>query len=90
MFCDYAAQFFALYGRVCTYTVSFVVFLATELIENRITEIQNSLQSGEEGKETKIGVLRHLISHTKLNIEEIYVNATELLLGGVDTVRVEK
>ncbi|XP_048734358.2 1,25-dihydroxyvitamin D(3) 24-hydroxylase, mitochondrial-like [Ostrea edulis] len=59
--------------------------VATELIENRITEIQNSLQSGELEKETTTGVLRHLISHTKLNIDEIYVNATELLLGGVDT-----
>lgn len=86
MVCDVHTQISDLYGRIYIYN-TFHYILATELIENRITEIQNSLQSGELEKETTTGVLRHLISHTKLNIDEIYVNATELLLGGVDTVR---
>lgn len=57
---------------------------ATPLFEKKIVEIQN----GHMEKETVAGFLRHMIAHTKLDMEEVNVNTTELLLSGVDTVSV--
>lgn len=57
---------------------------ATQLFEKKIVEIQN----GHMEKETVAGFLRHMIAHTKLDMDEVNVNTTELLLSGVDTVSV--
>lgn len=57
---------------------------ATELFEKKIDEIQN----GHVEKDAVAGFLRHMIAHTKLDMDEVYVNTTELLLSGVDTVSV--
>lgn len=57
---------------------------ATELFEKKIAEIQN----GHVEKDAVAGFLRHMIAHTKLDMDEVYVNTTELLLSGVDTVSV--
>lgn len=54
---------------------------ATELFEKKIDEIQN----GHVEKDAVAGFLRHMIAHTKLDMDEVYVNTTELLLSGVDT-----
>lgn len=60
--------------------------VATQLFDNKIAEINEALKNGELEKENAVGFLQHMISHTKLSMDEIHVNTTELLLAGVDTV----
>ncbi|KAM9408802.1 cytochrome P450 27C1 [Pholidichthys leucotaenia] len=51
-------------------------------INKRLSEIQTQLQRGEE---VKGGLLTHLLVTKEMSVEEIYANATEMLLAGVDT-----
>lgn len=57
------------------------------LIDRRVAEIAVSVQSGEpvEGL-----YLSHLLSSKNMTRAEVYTCITELLLGGVDTVRLDK
>lgn len=51
-------------------------------VDKRLAEIKAQLQRGEE---VKGGLLTHLLITKELSLEEIYANATEMLLAGVDT-----
>lgn len=57
------------------------------LIDRRVAEIAVCMQSGEpvEGL-----YLSHLLSSDHMTRAEVYTCITELLLGGVDTVRLDK
>lgn len=57
------------------------------LIDRRVAEIAVCVQSGEpvEGL-----YLSHLLSSDHMTRAEVYTCITELLLGGVDTVRLDK
>lgn len=60
---------------------------AQMLIDRRVAEIAVCMQSGEpvEGL-----YLSHLLSSEHMSRAEVYTCVTELLLGGVDTVRLDK
>lgn len=70
-----------------TTCVCFYCFAAQMLIDRRVAEIAVCVQSGEpvEGL-----YLSHLLSSDHLTRAEVYTCITELLLGGVDTVRLDK
>ncbi|XP_053197869.1 cytochrome P450 27C1 [Scomber japonicus] len=51
-------------------------------IDKRFAEIKAQLERGEK---VKGGLLTHLLVTREMNMEEIYANATEMLLAGVDT-----
>lgn len=51
-------------------------------INKRLAQIKAQLERGEE---VKGGILTHLLVTKEMNLEEIYANATEMLLAGVDT-----
>lgn len=61
--------------------------VAKTLIDRRVAEIQTQVDSGEPGEGL---YLTYLLSSDKLSRAEVYICITELLLGGVDTVRLEK
>lgn len=61
--------------------------VAKTLIDRRVAEIQTRVDSGEPGEGL---YLTYLLSSDKLSRAEVYICITELLLGGVDTVRLEK
>lgn len=52
-------------------------------VDKRFAEIKAQLERGEE---VKGGLLTHLLVTKQMSLEEIYANATEMLLAGVDTV----
>lgn len=60
--------------------------VAQTLINRRIAEIAAKVGSGEP---TEGQYLTYLLSSDKLTKAEVYICTTELLLGGVDTVRWE-
>ncbi|XP_057699447.1 cytochrome P450 27C1 [Corythoichthys intestinalis] len=51
-------------------------------IDKRLSEIKAQLEQGEE---VKGGLLTHMLVTKEMSMEEIYANATEMLLAGVDT-----
>ncbi|XP_061671095.1 cytochrome P450 27C1 [Syngnathoides biaculeatus] len=51
-------------------------------IDKRLGEIKAQLERGEE---VKGGLLTHMLVTKEMSMEEIYANATEMLLAGVDT-----
>ncbi|XP_077568825.1 cytochrome P450 27C1 isoform X1 [Stigmatopora nigra] len=51
-------------------------------IDKRLSEIKAQLERGEE---VKGGLLTHMLVTKEMSMEEIYANATEMLLAGVDT-----
>lgn len=57
------------------------------LIDQRVAEIAVRMQSGEPVKGL---YLSHLLSSEHMSRAEVYTCITELLLGGVDTVRLDK
>lgn len=57
---------------------------ARTLIDRRIAEIEAQMCSGEPAEGM---YLTYLLSSDKLTRAEVYTSITELLLGGVDTVR---
>lgn len=57
---------------------------AQTLINRRMAEIEAQLHSGEPADGM---YLTYLLSSDKLTRAELYISITELLLGGVDTVR---
>lgn len=57
---------------------------ASSLIDKRIAEIEAQVASGQSVEGL---YLTHLLSSNKLSKAEIYTCISELLLGGVDTVR---
>lgn len=54
-------------------------------VNKRLSEIKAQLERGEE---VKGGLLTHMLITREMSVEEIYANVTEMLLAGVDTVRV--
>lgn len=66
--------------------VGFCVFCtaAKTLIDRRIAEIEAQVCRGEQAEGM---YLTYLLSSDKLTTAEVYISITELLLGGVDTVR---
>lgn len=52
-------------------------------VDKRFKEIKSKLERGEE---VKGGLLTHMLITKEMSVEEIYANATEMLLAGVDTV----
>lgn len=83
--------------RDCSYIQTLLGFLTTvddhfcpaaqKLIDRRAAEIAVCMQSGEpvEGL-----YLSHLLSSEHMSRAEVYTCITELLLGGVDTVSLDK
>ncbi len=57
---------------------------AQTLIDRRVAEIEAEVLSGEPAEGM---YLTYLLSSGKLSRAEVYISITELLLGGVDTVR---
>lgn len=57
---------------------------ARSLVDSRIAEIQAQVSSGEPAEGM---YLTYLLSSGRLTRAEVYTSLTELLLGGVDTVR---
>lgn len=57
---------------------------ARTLIDRRVAEIEAQVCSGEPAEGM---YLTYLLSSDKLSRAEVYISLTELLLGGVDTVR---
>lgn len=53
-------------------------------VDKKLSEIQAQLDAGEE---VEGGLLTHLLVSKEMTVEEIYANMTEMLLAGVDTVR---
>lgn len=53
-------------------------------IDRKLGEIKQKVERREE---VKGGLLTHLLVTKEMNLEEIYANMTEMLLAGVDTVR---
>ncbi|XP_029000403.1 cytochrome P450 27C1 [Betta splendens] len=51
-------------------------------VDKRFAEIKAQLEQGEE---VRGGLLTHLLVTKQMTLEEIYANATEMLLAGVDT-----
>ncbi|XP_051918641.1 cytochrome P450 27C1 isoform X1 [Hippocampus zosterae] len=51
-------------------------------IDKRLSQIKAQLERGEE---VKGGLLTHMLVTKEMSMEEIYANATEMLLAGVDT-----
>lgn len=64
----------------------FVCMAAQTLIDRRVSEIEAQMCSGEVGEGM---YLTYLLSSDKLSRAEVYTSITELLLGGIDTVREE-
>lgn len=61
------------------------VWLAAKvLIDRRMAEIEAQVHRGEPAEGM---YLTYLLSSDKLSRAEVYITITELLLGGVDTVR---
>ena len=62
------------------------VFLhvARHLIDRKVEQISAQVAAG---KPVEGMYLTHLLSCDKLTLPEVYISITELLLGGVDTVR---
>lgn len=54
-------------------------------IDRKLEEIKQKVGRGEE---VKGGLLTHMLVTKEMNLEEIYANMTEMLLAGVDTVRI--
>ena len=54
----------------------------------RLEDITSRLQETEEMSDSQTGILTHLLSTGCLNLQEIYANMTEMMLGGVDTVSI--
>lgn len=54
-------------------------------VDKRLSEIKKKMEKGEE---IKGGLLTHMLVTREMNLEEIYANMTEMLLAGVDTVRI--
>lgn len=57
---------------------------AKALIDRRMAEIEAQVRRGEPAEGM---YLTYLLSSDKLSRAEVYITVTELLLGGVDTVR---
>lgn len=57
---------------------------AKALIDRRMAEVEAQVRRGEP---TEGMYLTYLLSSDKLSRAEVYITVTELLLGGVDTVR---
>ncbi len=57
---------------------------ARRLIDKKVKEIHDQVERGEEVEGM---YLTYLLSSNKLSLGEVYISLTELLLGGVDTVR---
>ncbi|XP_073320989.1 cytochrome P450 27C1 [Pagrus major] len=51
-------------------------------VDKRLAEIKSQLERGEE---VQGGLLTHMLITREMSVEEIYANATEMLLAGVDT-----
>ncbi|XP_038078520.1 cytochrome P450 27C1-like [Patiria miniata] len=61
----------------------YIFSFARKAVDNRLAEI--SAQSESEGELEADGFLTYLLSSKQLSMKEIYSNACELLLAGVDT-----
>lgn len=55
-------------------------------VDRKLSEIKRKMERGEEIKE---GLLTRMLVTREMNVEEIYANMTEMLLAGVDTVRID-
>lgn len=55
-------------------------------VDRKLSEIKRKMERGEE---IKGGLLTHMLVTREMNLEEIYANMTEMLLAGVDTVRID-
>lgn len=60
------------------------VWAARTLIDRRTAEIHAQVSSGEPAEGM---FLTYLLASDRLSRAEVYITVTELLLGGVDTVR---
>ena len=59
--------------------------IAQLLIDRKVKQMDKQVQRGEKVEGM---YLTYLLSSNKLSLAEVYITITELLLGGVDTVRV--
>ena len=59
--------------------------IASGLIKSKIEEIEREAQTGEGEK--KDDFLSHMIYSGKMSVEEVIVNAIDLMKAGIDTVR---
>lgn len=53
-------------------------------VDKRLKQIESQLQRGEK---VTGGLLTYILVAKEMSVEEIYANVTEMLLAGVDTVR---
>lgn len=60
---------------------------AKKLVDRRVAEIQAQDGSGEPADGL---YLTYLLASDKMSRAEVYISVTELMLGGVDTVRGQK
>ncbi|XP_071503661.1 cytochrome P450 27C1-like [Diadema antillarum] len=56
---------------------------ARKCVDKRLTELASMASKGETVEDS--GILTHLLASQKLSMKEVYSNACELLLAGVDT-----
>lgn len=56
---------------------------ARKAVDKRLAELAD-----EEANPASNGIIEHLLASEKLSMKEIYSNACELLLAGVDTVSI--
>lgn len=63
---------------------SFVSIPGCVHVDKRLKQIESQLQRGEK---VTGGLLTYILVANEMSIEEIYANVTEMLLAGVDTVR---
>ena len=60
--------------------------IASGLTKSRIEEIEREAETGEG--EEKDDFLSHMIHSGKMSVEEVAVNAIDLMSAGIDTVRI--
>lgn len=55
-------------------------------VDKKLSEVKRKMERGEE---IKGGLLTHMLVTREMSVEDIYANMTEMLLAGVDTVRID-
>lgn len=80
--CNLLFIFFLPYQRFIP--PSSVSILGCVHVDKRLKQIESQLQRGEK---VTGGLLTYILVAKEMSVEEIYANVTEMLLAGVDTVR---
>lgn len=74
----------------CNTDSLFHLFLTTakDFVDKKLSTLRQCLENDEEVDLKQLGnVLSYLLVKREMSVKEIYANITEIMLGGIDTVR---